>query len=207
MGKDWSNLANNFDELQRLVTGDFIDKSIKKELSSIQDLGDVLELGCGSGNYTESLLKNSNSILATDVSEAMTNVAVNRFKNLNKIKVQQADCYNTGLKELSYDTVFMGNLIHVVSDPEKAIKEVYRVLKDKGKLVIVSFTADGMSFNKKLKLIYRYLKYFGKPPKGGTKFSLNKLKNFVESNGFKVDEIKLLGKEMSKAIFLIARKI
>ncbi len=100
----------------------------------------------------------------------------------------------------------MANLIHVVAEPEHVIKEVLRLLKPDGRLVIVSFTADGMSVVEKAKLGVRYLKAFGKPPKGGRKFTLQSLKEFILQYNFNIEESRLLGPEMAKAIFIVARK-
>ncbi len=206
MSKDWSKLAENFDDLQRYITGEATDTQIKKELETLKDLGDVLELACGIGNYTKNLSPQSKSILATDISEEMVRVAKEKLNSYANIKVKKADCYKTGLKSRGYNTIFMANLIHVASEPEEVLKESYRLLKNKGRLVIVSFTADGMSFINKLIMIYRYLRAFGPPPKGGTPFSLKTLTEAVNNNGFKVKEAKLLGDKQSKAMFIVARK-
>lgn len=206
MEKDWSSLSENFDDLQRLVTGEAIDKSIKFELSQLQNLGNLLELGCGNCNYTKSLIENSKSILSTDISEEMVRVAREKLKDFSNVEVQQSNCYDTGLESKYYDTVVMANLIHVVSQPETAIKEVRRLLKDNGRLVIVSFTIDGLQLQEKIKLVYRFIKNFGSPPKGGTKFSLNSLKDFVSNHKFEIEEARLLEGKMSNAIFIVARK-
>ncbi|PID90074.1 MAG: methyltransferase type 11 [Bacteroidetes bacterium] len=206
MEKDWSALAAHFDDLQRRVTGPEVDREIKSELAKLQNLGAVLELGCGNGGYTPSLLDACDSLLATDISEDMLRVAKERLKGSPKVSVRQASCYDTGLEAGAYDTVFMGNLIHVVAQPEEAMKEAHRLLKDRGRLVIVSFTPDGLSPLGKAKLIARYLRHFGPPPKGGTKFTLTSLCVFVPSCGFEIEDVHLLGDNMAKAIFMVARR-
>ncbi len=206
MEKDWSNLAEHFDALQTYVTGDVVNEQIRLELSQLTDLGVVLELGCGNGKYTKSIIKESDSVLATDISEDMIRVAEYRLDEFPNVQVQQADCYDTGLESESFDTIFMANLIHVVAEPKRAIKEVARLLKPNGKLVIVSFTVDGMPFWEKMKLGYRYVKAFGRSGKDGTKFTLQSLKEFVRQHHFSVAEAKLLGTKQCKAIFLVARK-
>lgn len=206
MEKDWSKLAEKFDELQKLVTGEFADREIKTALSQIENLGNVLELGCGSGNYTKSLIPHSDSILCTDISEDMVSVAKERLKEFSNVKVEEANSYETGLQSSLYDSIFMANLIHVVHKPEAVLQEAHRLLKENGRLIIVSFTMDGLSFLEKIKLMYRFLKYFGTPPKGGRKFSLRTLQDFVTKYHFEVEEAKMLGEKMSRAMFLIARK-
>ncbi len=186
-----------------------VQKKIAEHAASLvpqKEYGKILELGCGNGNFTQSLVNQSNTILATDISKGMLAVAEQRLSAFDNVSVGQADCYNTGLEAGAYDTVFMANLIHVVAEPDKLIKEVRRLLKADGRLIIASATTDSMSFIAKVRLIYRYLKAFGKPPKGGTKFTLQALKNFIVQYSFRLEEAKLLGSKQSKALFLIARK-
>ncbi len=206
MEKDWSELAEHFDELQRRVTGSAVDAEIKRALLMLRELGAVLELGCGNGGYTPSLVNACDSLLATDISADMVRVAHDRLQAFPNVRVQQTSCYNTGLGAGEFDTVFMANLIHVVHQPEVAMREAHRLLKVQGRLIIVSFTPDGLSPLGKMGLIARYLKYFGKPPKGGTKFSLASLCDFVPRYGFELEGARLLGDSMGKAIFLVARK-
>ncbi|PIE45811.1 MAG: hypothetical protein CSA45_01530 [Gammaproteobacteria bacterium] len=85
MEKDWSNLAENFDDLQRYITGAETDKRIKQALSQLGALGHVLELGCGNGNYTKVLSANSQSVLATDISASMVEVAKRQLADLTDI--------------------------------------------------------------------------------------------------------------------------
>ncbi|PID27009.1 MAG: hypothetical protein CR982_07480 [Candidatus Cloacimonadota bacterium] len=207
MEKDWSNLAENFDDLQKYIVGDVIDKIIKDELLNLKNLGNVIEFGCGVGNYTKPLASSSNSILATDISDDMIKFAKEELVDFSNIKVEKASCYGTDFEDKSYDTVFMANLIHVVKDPKKVLEESHRLLKDGGKLIIVSFTPDGMSLTNKMKMIAKYLKTFGPPPKGSTPFKLKSLTEFVSTHNFKIEISKLLGKKESKAIFIVAEKV
>ncbi len=207
MSKDWSNLAKNFDELTRYIVGETTEKMIHEELSTLDKLGSVVELGCGIGSYTKILSPKSKSILATDISKDMLSEARKRLKPFANVEIKKADCYKTGLEDKKYNTVFMANLIHVVEKPDKALEEAHRLLKKGGKLIILSFTADGMSFLNKITMLYRYLRAFGPPPKGGTRFSLKMLTDFVNNHNFKVEEAKLLGDKQMKAIFVVASKV
>ncbi len=105
MEKDWSKLAGEFDALQSYVTGEVVNEQIKSELSQLIDLGVLLELGCGNGRYTKSLIDESVSILATDISEDMLRVAKHQLKEYSNVEISQANCYETGLETKAYDTV------------------------------------------------------------------------------------------------------
>lgn len=207
MEKDWSAIAENFDSLQRYIVGAETEAQIQAELGKLSALGNVLELGCGNGKHTAVLAANSAHILATDISKAMLQVAQQRLAPFAHVTLQAADCYATGLQDGRFDTVFMANLIHVVAKPEQALAEAHRLLKPDGRLIIVSYTQDGMSLWNRLKMIYRYLKVFGKPAQKGTPFGLNTLTEFVNHHQFKVEHAERLGNRQSQAVFVIARKV
>ncbi len=73
--------------------------------------------------------------------------------------------------------------------------------EDNGRLIIVSFTKGGLSFKAKINLMARFIKYFGKPPTNGIGFTIKKLETFLADYDFVVEVSRLLGEEMSKAIF------
>jgi ubiquinone/menaquinone biosynthesis C-methylase UbiE len=203
--KDWSKHAKDFDKLQEYIVGSEVMAKLTDEYDKLNDLGYLLELGCGNGTYTKMIEHATTKILATDYSDNMIEEVKKKLKDHKKIEIEQADCYDIKFPDSTFDSVQMANLIHVVADPLKAIKETHRVLKPKGTLIITSFTMDGMTFFNKIKMIYKYLKTVGKPPTSGTRFGLKSLTEFVKKNGFTVLESKLIGKT-SRAIFIIAKK-
>jgi ubiquinone/menaquinone biosynthesis C-methylase UbiE len=203
--KDWSKLAVHFDKLQEYIVGNEVMDLLKCEFDKLNDLGYLLELGCGNGTYTKMIEHATRKILATDYSGDMVKAAKKKLNDYKNIEIQQADCYDLKFPDSTFDSIQMANLIHVVADPQKAIDEVHRVLKTNGTLVVTSFTMDGMTFFNKIMMIYKYLKTVGKPPTSGTRFGLKSLTEFIAKNGFKVKESKLVG-NTSKAIYIVARK-
>ena len=47
----------------------------------------------------------------------------------------------------SFDVVIVSNALHIVPQPEKALQEIKRVLKDDGVLIAPTFTHAGNSFS------------------------------------------------------------
>jgi len=150
----WEKFADSFEEKNNYVAGLENIKLVKNSLSSLSNLGEVLELGCGNGTYTKCFVNSSTHITATDISEDMLSVTRKIFKNTENITIEQADCFNLKYSDNSFDTVFMANLIHIVPDPEALLSECFRVLKNGGKLVVVSFTLHGMTFINQLRIKY-----------------------------------------------------
>jgi ubiquinone/menaquinone biosynthesis C-methylase UbiE len=203
--KNWATFAENFDRLQAYVVGQKTLSLLNEKIETLHGLGDLIEFGCGSGIYTDSLSKVADHVTATDVADDMLQIARQKLEPHSNIRLEQRDCYDSTYPHSSFDTVFMANLIHVVHDPAKALNEAHRILKERGKLVVLSFTADGMTWFNRIGLIYRYLKTFGAPPHKGTPFMLASLTDFVNTHGFSVQDADLIGHN-TKAIFLVATK-
>ncbi|MEJ2103664.1 MAG: methyltransferase domain-containing protein [Ignavibacteriaceae bacterium] len=203
--KYWSRFSATYDENQEYVVGkDFLNE-VKTNLNKLVDLGEVLELGCGTGYFTEAIVKNAEQVFATDLSEELLKKARERLGNKDKITFQKEDCMNISFTSNNFDTVLMVNLIHVIEDPSKTLQECFRVLKNDGSLIITSFTNYGMKPLEIIKLGFRYIKVWGKPPKYTHRFSPDSLCSLIESTGFSIEESRVLG-DKTKSLFIIGKK-
>jgi len=207
--KYWSKFANTIDEDERYIVGGTAQQLIVERLSRERDLGELLELGCGTGLYTKALAANASHVMATDLCDEMLAVARTQLKDLQNVTVAKADCEKTAFPDGKFGSAFMANLIHVIENPSITLKETYRILKDGGLLLIVDFTGYGMKWFEVMKMGMRVLRKWGKwgkPPgyfRG--KLSPDELRSMVESAGFKVEEVQLIG-DRTKAIYLKGRK-
>ena len=193
----WSRFVNDFEEKQSHVVGQEILLLAHQELLKEVNLGNALELGCGTGLYTETLQKNSKNVVATDFSKEMIVFAQQERGNLENVKFQQADALNLEFDAESFDTVFMANLIHVIGDADKLIKQSKRVLKKGGKLIVNSFAINDMSFLNRITMAFRYIKTFGKPSVEATKEKTTQksVETLLTSNGFEISKSLLLGRK------------
>lgn len=204
--KYWSRFSTTFDENQEYVVGkDFLEE-VKINLNKLVDLGEVLELGCGTGYFTETIVKNAKHVFATDLSNELLENARIRLSNFDHVTIQKENCYSTSFVSEKFDTVFMANLIHIIEDPLQVLQESYRILKNDGLLIITSFTNYGMKPLEIIKLGFRFIKVWGKPPKHTHRFSPESLGSLMESAGFSIEESKVIGKKV-KSMFLIGKKI
>lgn len=199
----WSRFAGDYEDRVSYIVGTETVEAIKRALSQQEPLGKTLELACGNGTYSEILLHKSEHLTATDYSDEMVAVSRERLKCHSNARIEKADCLDLDYEKSSFDTVVMINLLHIIDQPEKAVSEGLRVLKTNGRLIVVSFTTEGMTIPAKLGMIYRYLKSFGKPPATGQKLTIQKTKNILSDCGFKIEEAKLIGNK-SKALFIKA---
>jgi ubiquinone/menaquinone biosynthesis C-methylase UbiE len=99
----------------------------------------VLDIGCGTGNYTDLLQKVTQArgwqIYGIDPSEGM--IAKARKKN-SQIVFQHGNAENILWMHDTFNFVYMTDVIHHIPDIHKALAEIQRVLKINGKVCIVT---------------------------------------------------------------------
>lgn len=95
---------------------------------------DVLEIATGPGLLAKHVAYAANRMIATDYSEGMIAEA-RRGTCPDNLTFQVADAADLPFADNSFDVVLIANALHVMQDPEKALKEIDRVLKEKGILI------------------------------------------------------------------------
>ncbi len=109
----------------KLTSGDIVDRKI-------------LEIGCGRGGfskYLSAITPIAQQIVAADFSTSALVIAGAKYQNL-KIDWKQEDIMNISFQDNFFDTVISCETIEHVTNPNKAVKELYRVLKPGGKLFL-----------------------------------------------------------------------
>ena len=139
---NFSNIHKFYDFVNSLTTLGF-DKSWRKQAAEKLNPGSVLDLGSGTGaSYTDLI---NFDVTALDPDEQM--LSLNNFEKKVVGKGEELP-----FKENSFDNVLCCFVWRNVSDTEKALSEVYRVLKPGGKFILLDMTRPKNSF---LKLIHK----------------------------------------------------
>lgn len=99
---------------------------------------DVLEIACGPGLLAKHVAYAANKMIATDYSEGMVAEA-RKGKYPANLTFEVADAAALPFQDKSFDVVLIANALHVMPNPEKALAEIERVLKDKGILIAPNF--------------------------------------------------------------------
>ena len=99
----------------------------------------VLDLGCSTGFFTEYALENGASVTAIDASQKLINRLAKKVKS-PKVKLYRADIGSPMpfLAPDCYDVVICSLVMDYVKDWGALLKELYRVLKKGGRLVIAT---------------------------------------------------------------------
>ena len=99
----------------------------------------VLELATGTGLIAKHIANAAAHIEATDASAEMIAEA-KRDNHSAKLHFSVQDMFRLPYAEESFDVVIVSNALHIVPQPEKALAEIRRVLKDDGVLIAPTFT-------------------------------------------------------------------
>ena len=119
----------------------------------------VLELATGTGLIAKHIVNAAAHIEATDASPEMIAEA-KRDNRSAKLHFSVQDMFCLPYVEESFDVVIVSNALHIVPQPEKALQEIKRVLKDDGVLIAPTFTHAGNSFSGKVRAFFMKLAGF-----------------------------------------------
>ncbi|TFF89660.1 MAG: class I SAM-dependent methyltransferase [Promethearchaeota archaeon] len=120
-------------------------------LKELESEGTILDLGCGSGNLLIKLAKKfpKSTLIGVDTSSEMLEKARKRAgrKGLNaEIELKVGAANNIPFPDNSIDIIVSSFSLHHWEDPAGCLKEVYRVLKKDGSLLIFDFRRDARRF-------------------------------------------------------------
>lgn len=121
------NFYKNYNEI--------LDTTYKKAVRDKESTIKVLEIGVGTGNLSKRFLEHQYDIIGIDQSREMLNVAKEKFL---KLKLRLGDFLNIPFENGKFDVVVSTYAFHHLREEEKgiAIREMIRVLKDNGRIVI-----------------------------------------------------------------------
>ena len=112
-----------------------------QELSTIKSKLSMLDIGCGTGNFSIPLAKEFDiKLTGIDFSEEMLMQAQQK---LPRGRWLLQDVKTANFKDNSFDIVLMSYVVHHMQDYDKVLRTVYRILKKLfGKLLIVTDDHD-----------------------------------------------------------------
>ena len=105
----------------------------------------VLELATGTGLIAKNIVNAAAHIEASDTSAEMIREAKRRNHSA-KLYFSVQDMFCLPYADESFDVVIVSNALHIVPQPEKALAEIHRVLRDDGVLIAPTFTHAENSF-------------------------------------------------------------
>ena len=101
---------------------------------------EVLEIATGPGLLAKHVAYAAKRMVATDYSEGMIREA-KKGAHADNLTFEIADAANLPYKDHSFDVVLIANALHVMPEPEKALREINRVLREDGLLIAPNFVS------------------------------------------------------------------
>lgn len=147
----WDRNAGRYDRFMRKDRAAY--EEIYELIRPIVRHKTVLELATGTGLIAKHIVNAAAHIEATDASPEMIAEA-KRDNHSAKLHFSVQDMFRLPYADKSFDVVIVSNALHIVPQPEKALQEIKRVLKDDGTLIAPTFTHAGNSFSGKIRAFF-----------------------------------------------------
>ncbi|MCM3772254.1 MULTISPECIES: class I SAM-dependent methyltransferase [Priestia] len=170
----FERIAKRYDSEERIELAKIIVKEVRTELSKSESKS-LIDYGSGTGLVSLELSDLVDSVLLVDSSQQMLEVAKAKIshKGITNSKVLCSD-FTEETPELKADIVLMSLVLLHIPNTKKILQELFNILNDNGKLIIVDF-------DKNLSISH---------PKVQNGFLHNELKELLAEVGFKSIKIK-----------------
>jgi ubiquinone/menaquinone biosynthesis C-methylase UbiE len=134
----FNKVAGDWGKLKLNIIGSFdINKTIAQYMNKCRL---AVDIGCGTGDLIPSLLANADNVIGVDRSEKMLEQAKKNLSlDAERLSLRLGDLEHLPLSDNEADFAVANMVLHHLSSPLDAIKEIFRVLKRKGTFVIVDF--------------------------------------------------------------------
>ena len=176
----FNNIAPTYDKLNHILSLN-IDKiwrkkAVKRICKHLNDTdSQVLDVACGTADSTIALAKAGvPRVTGVDISEGMLKVGEKKIEELklnSVISLKVEDCENLSFNDNTFDAAFIAFGIRNFEDKKKGLKELHRVLKPNGLLLILELSVPQNKIILSLYKLYflHILPFIGKKISGDNK--------------------------------------
>ncbi len=118
--------------------------SFLKNWAEISPTDTVLDVACGTGEFERLLLAEYSlqQIVGVDISDKMLAIAQKKCHAYPQVSFQTASASTLPFDSDSFDVIVSANSFHYFDDPLAALKEMRRVLKPDGRVIILDWCRD-----------------------------------------------------------------
>ena len=197
----WDKVSGVYDLFETVYNGKVYQGLGKKVAEIIEQNDIVLECACGTGAISKYLAPRCRQLIATDFSEGMLKQTAKNCRKYSNIKIRRADMTHLKCRDKRFDKVVAGNVIHLLEEPYAAVKELDRVCKTGGKIIIPTYINASAGVNKKA---VRLLELAGANFK--RQFDINSYKMFFENAGYSNVDYFIVDGRMPCAVAVITKQ-
>lgn len=131
----FAQAANDWEKVRESLFGERA--SLIGLLGMIDENAVVGDLGCGTGHLTRLLSPFVKRIVGVDASSAMLEMARTQTAGLPNVELKSGELESLPLANESLDAAILALVLHNVADPNLALREASRVLKQGGRLLVL----------------------------------------------------------------------
>ena len=175
----WDKNANRYDRFMRKDRAAY--EEMYELIRPVVKGKTVLELATGTGLIAKNIVNAAAHIEATDASAEMIAEA-KRDNQSAKLHFSVQDMFRLPYADRSFDVVIVSNALHIVPEPERALAEIRRVLKDDGVLIAPTFTHAENSLRGRIKAYIMRLAGFPLH----SRWTSEEYLSFLRQNGWRV---------------------
>lgn len=198
----WDMAAGLYDIFEDVYNGS-VNRQLCRKVSEMTGENDiVLECACGTGMISKYIAAKCRMLTATDFSEGMLRRAEKKCSTYSNIRFRKADIMNIKCRDNAYDKVVAGNVIHLLEDPKAALKELERVCRPGGKIIIPTYINNENAG--KPGIFIKVLEKFGAGFK--RQFNFETYRKFFEDAGYTDAEYIVVKGKMPCAIAVLTKK-
>lgn len=196
----WDKVSGLYDFFETVYNGKVyrgVGKRVAEEMEK-EDI--VLECACGTGAISRYIAPVCGELIATDFSGGMLRQTAKNCRKYDNVKIKRADMTRLKCRDNRFDKVVAGNVIHLLEDPLAALKELERVCKKGGKIIVPTYINASDSVNKKA---VRLLELLGANFK--RQYDFPSYQKFFEEAGYKNVRYSVVEGRMPCAIAVITK--
>ena len=196
----WDKVSPIYDYFEMLYNSRVYCNTGKSAAAYIAPNDVVLECACGTGAISQYIAPKCRMLIATDLSMGMLRQAAQKCYQFPNAKFRYADLMHLKCRDERFDKVVAGNVIHLLDEPEAAVKELLRVCKTGGKLIIPTYINDEKTRQRKAVMLLEKLGVQFK-----REFDLQSYQKFFRDIGFADAEFQVVEGRMPCAIAVITK--
>lgn len=194
----WDKVAGLYDLFENIYNKKVYRETGISVAKYINQKDTVLECACGTGAISIYIAPKCSKLYATDYSAGMLKQAKKKLSRFDNVIFKKADITSLKAKDCLFDAVVAGNVIHLLPEPEAALRELTRVCKAGGKLIVPTYIDGDKSANKlSVKLLEKIGANFS------NRFDEASYKRFFEEMGYDDVAFEIVRGRMSCAIAVV----
>jgi 2-polyprenyl-3-methyl-5-hydroxy-6-metoxy-1,4-benzoquinol methylase len=188
-GKQWKNHKKTQVDFYNntLISKNLLDKVIFSEWSNLKGKN-ILEIGCGSGRFTQYLSILAKNLVVNDMSNAIWHNDFVKKKNIVGIKCDFKKLIELKIK---YDVIFCRGVLQHTPDPLKSILKMYSMLNPNGSFYFDIYRKPLLGFLNSKYIWRKILRFF--------KVSYEELESFLNKN---IDTFIKIRRTLNKVFFM-----